>query len=91
MGETSTFYSSVMTCVPIAIFYGFTIEQTILSFGKLLERIDEWWHYNWRSIRLSSDDENFMVFMDLNNHNLNRRDSTTMNIAVVDDVDMDRI
>lgn len=78
-----TFPSELLSCVPIAILYGFTIEQTVLSFGRLLDVLYEWWHYNWRrTIRVSSD-ESFMVFMD----NLSRRESTTTDVAMVDDMD----
>lgn len=58
-----------MYCVPVATFYGFSIEQTMTNFHRFLDRMYEWWQFGWRSATLTALnrrnlDMSFMAFMD---------------------------
>lgn len=61
--------SAIMYCVPVATFYGFSIEQTMKNFHRFLDSMYEWWQFGWRSATLTALnqrnlDMSFMVFMD---------------------------
>lgn len=92
--ETSSL-SVFLQCVPIASFYGFTMEQTMLSFYKLADELRSWWNFEWRASSLARlnrrerelsrvVDMNFMIFMNNIPHRQESDGQNDIDIAILD-------